>query len=341
MSPRILRSLAWLSLVAVAPLAAQTTTYHLARTDSLGGDGGWDYIGIDNAAHRIFLTRSDRVMVVDETTGKPLGEVAGLQRGHGTVVAGTTGHAFSTSGGDGMVVMWDAKTLQVLHRGIAAPDADGILYDTKSGHVFTMNGDAGSATAVDAMTGDPVAQIDLHGKPEFGVSDGAGSLFINLEDSAQIAQVDVAKDQLVRKWSIAPCQSPTGLAIDVAHHRLFSGCRNQLLVISDLVAGKVVATAPIGNGVDATRFDPATQLAFASNGEGSITVVHEVTPDSFVVAQTIATKRGARTMEIDLATHRLFTATADYAPMPAPAPGAPRQRPPMVPGSFAMLEYMP
>lgn len=338
---RLLRRIAFLSLVAAAPCAAQGTTYHLSRTDSLGGDGGWDYLALDTATHRIFIARSDRVMVVDEAKGTLLGEVPGLVGAHGVAFAPAAGRGFATSGRDSSVVMFDLRTLAVRGRIPAAPDADAILFEPATARIYTFNGDAGTASVIDPVAGTRVANIPLGGKPEFGVAEGDGMVFVNIEDRGEIVQIDAKTMAVIRRWSIAPCESPTGLALDGAHRRLFSVCRNQRMVVSDALKGKVIGSVPIGQGVDAARFDPASQLAFASNGEGSITVVREVTPDSFVVAQTITTKRGARTMEIDLATHHLFTATAEFGPMPAPAPGAPRQRPPMVPGSFAVLEFTP
>jgi len=339
MSTRLFRQLSLLSLL-LAP-AAQAQGYHLTHTYTLGGDGGWDYLALDTVGHRLFIARSDRVMVVEQEKGTLLGEIPGIQRAHGVSFAYAAGHGFATSGGDGMVVMFDLKTLQVLHRGQADPDADATLYEPASKHVFTFNGDAGTASVIDATTGDRVANITLGGKPEFGVAEGDGMVFVNIEDSAQIVQIDGPHNTVIRRWSIAPCQSPTGLALDAAHHRLFSVCRNGMMVVSDAMKGKVVTTAPIGQGVDAARFDPATQMAFASNGEGSITVVHEVTPDSVAVAQTVTTKRGARTMEIDLRTHRLYTATGDFGPAPAPTPAQPRSRPPLLPGSFGVLVLEP
>jgi YVTN family beta-propeller protein len=339
MSTRTLRQLSLLSLL-LAP-AAQAQGYHLTHTYTLGGEGGWDYLALDTVGHRLFIARSDRIMVVDQEKGTLLGEIPGMQRAHGISFAYDVGHGFATSGGDGMAVMFDLKTLQVLHRGAADPDADATLYEPASRHVYTFNGDAGTASVIDATTGDRIANIVLGGKPEFGVAVGDGMVFVNIEDSAQIVQIDALHSTVIRRWSIAPCQDPTGLALDRVHHRLFSVCRNGMMVVSDAMKGKVVTTAPIGQGVDAARFDPATQMAFASNGEGSITVVHEVTPDSMVVAQTVTTKRGARTMELDLRTHRLYTATGDFGPAPAATPAQPRTRPPLLPGTFGVLVLEP
>jgi DNA-binding beta-propeller fold protein YncE len=211
------------------------------------------------------------------------------------------------------------------------------MYDPGSKQIFSFNGDANTASVFDPVTGAPVGTIPLGGKPEFGVALGDGMVFVNIEDKAEIVQIDGKTRTVIRRWSIAPCQDPTGLAIDRANKRIFSVCRNGMMVVSDIMKGKVVTTAPIGMGVDAARFDPVTRLAFASNGEGSISVLRAVTPDSLVPVATVTTKRGARTMELDPRTHRVYTATADYGPMPAPDPAQPRQRPPQIPGTFALM----
>jgi len=319
-----------------APLAAQD--YHVGHTYTLGGDGGWDYLALDTVGHRMFIARQNRVMVVNPDNGTLLGEVPGLNRAHGVAFDYAGGHGFATSGGDSTVYMFDLKSLAVVGTIHAAEDDDAILYDPATRRIYTMNGDAESATAIDPATARNVGTIPLGGKPEFGVSDGTGRLFINLEDKAEIAEVDPATLSVTRHWSIGPCESPTGLAIDVAHRRLFSGCRNGLMAISDAEAGRLLTTTPIGRGVDACRFDPGTQLAFASNGEGTITVIHEDAPDQFTVVANVPTRQGARTMELDLVTHRLYTATADFGPAPAPTADHPRPRPPLIPGTFAVLE---
>ena len=322
-------------------LTARAQSYHVTATYKLGGDGGWDYLALDTVGHRLFIARQDRIMVVNEETGALLGEIPGLERAHGVAFAYAAGHGFATSGGDSAVRMFDLNTLAVLKKTTAAVDDDGILFDPATGRIFTMNGDAGSASALDAATGDLIGNVDLGGKPEFGVSAADGKLYINLEDKSEVVEVDARALKVLRHWSIAPCESPSGLAIDRAHHRLFSGCRNGMMGISDAVHGRLVTTVPIGRGVDADRFDPGTQLAFASNGDGTITVVHEDSPDKYTVVSNAATKQGARTMEIDLASHRVFTVTADFGPMPAAQPGQRRMRPPVVPGSFALFVLEP
>lgn len=328
-----------LMLTAAASLPAQS--YHITKTFTLGGDGSWDYVALDTVGHRLFVARQDRVMVIDPESGKLLAEIPGLNRAHGVAFSYGTGKGFATSGGDSSVVVFDLKTLKVLGRTIAAVDADAVLFDPATKHVFTFNGDAGSSSVIDAASGQRIGNIDLGGQPEFGVTTGEGRLYANIEDSSAIAEVDATAMKVTRHWSLAPCQSPTGLAIDRAHGILFSGCRSGVMAISDAKAGKLITTVPIGQGVDAARFDPATQLAFASNGDGTITVIHEDAPDKFTVVATVQTKRGARTMELDLKTHRLFTVTADFGPPPAPTADRPRPRPPVLPGTFALLELDP
>jgi len=312
-------------------------SYHVTHTYTLGGEGGWDYISLDTVGHRLFVARQDRVMVIDPATGKLLGEVPGLNRAHGIAFDYADGKGFATSGGDSSVVIFDLKTLQVTGRTIAAPDADAVLFDPATRRVFTFNGDSRSSSVIDAASGQKIGTIDLGAGPEFGVSAWDGKLYVNLEDSSALEEIDATAMKVLRRWPLAPCQSPSGLAIDREHHRLFSGCHNQVMAISDAQAGKVIATVPIGQGVDANRFDPGTQLAFASTGDGNITAVHEETPDKYTVVQNVATKRGARTMEVDLASHVLYTVTADFGPPPAPTPDRPRPRPSILPGTFVLL----
>jgi len=324
-------------------LAAQAgkPVYHVTRQIRLGGDGRWDYIVFDTTAHRLFIARQTRVMVVAPEGGRLLGEIPGLDGAHGIALVEGAGHGFATSGRDSSVTMFDLKTLRVLGRIKAAEDADAVLYDPVSKHVLTFNGDAGSSTVIDPVSGKAVGSIALGGKPEFGVSAGDGKVYVNLEDKARVAEIDAIGMRVIRSWSIAPCAEPTGLAIDRAHHRLFSVCRNSLMAISDATAGHTVATVPIGEGVDGAAFDPATRLAFASNGDGSITVVHEDSPATFRVVATVPTRRGARTMALEERTHRIFTVTADFGPTPAATAEEPHPRPSLLPGSFTLLVLAP
>jgi DNA-binding beta-propeller fold protein YncE len=323
----------------IGQLAAQSTArYHQIASYTLGGDGAWDYLTLDTVYHRLFVARNDRVMVIDESSGKLLGEITGLHRTHGVAFDYHATHGFVTASGDSSVTMFDLATLKVLGAAKAGAGADALIFDEGSGHAFSFNGSGNSATVIDGRTGKSLATIPLGGSPEFAASDGMGKLFVNLEDSSAVVEIDTKANRVTRRWSLAPCESPSGLAIDIAHHRLFSGCENKMMAISDYGAGKVIATAPIGSGVDADRFDPGTGLAFSSNGEGSITVVHEDSPDNFSVVQTITTAPGARTMELDRASHRLFTVTARFGAAPEHAtPENPRRRPPILPNSFVLL----
>ncbi len=324
-------------LLAAGSPHLRAQAYHVTHTYTLGGDGGWDYIALDTASHRLFIARQDRVLVVNPASGKVLAEIPGLNRAHGVAFDYAGGRGFATSGGDSSVVIFDLKTLQVLGRTIAAPDADAVLFDPATKRIFTFNGDSRSSSVIDAASGKKIGTIDLGAGPEFAVSAGDGKLYVNLEDSSAVEEIDAAAMKVLRRWPLAPCESPSGLAIDREHHRLFSGCHNQVMAISDVKVGKVITTVPIGQGVDANRFDPGTQLAFASTGDGNLTVVHEDGPDKYSVVANVATKRGARTMEVDLASHTVYTVSADFGPPPAPTPDRPRPRPSTLPGTFALL----
>jgi DNA-binding beta-propeller fold protein YncE len=330
-----------LAVAAIATLAAVPAPgpgYHVIKTYSLGGEGGWDYLAYDSVGHRLFISRQDRVMVVDPESGRLLGEIPGFHRSHGIAFDYKTGHGFATSGGDSSVVMFDLQTLKVLGRTTAAPDADAILFDPATGNIFTFNGDSKSSSVIDGKSGKRVGTIDLGAGPEFGVSDGAGKVYVNLEEDGEVAEIDAKTMKMTRKWPLGSCKGATGLAIDRAHHILFSGCRTKVMAISDAKAGTLITTLPIGAGVDATRYDAGSGNAFASTGDGTITVIHEDSPDKFSVAETDTTMRGARTMEIDGHTHRVFTVSAKFGPPPAESTAAnPRRRPPMLPDSFTLL----
>jgi DNA-binding beta-propeller fold protein YncE len=320
-----------------ATAQADRPAYHVARQIKLGGDGRWDYITVDTAGNRLFIARQTRIMVVDPASGRVLGEIPGIDGAHGVALDYATGHGFASAGRSGTVTMFDLKTLKVLGNHRAADDADAILYDPVSNLVFSFNGDAHSASVIDPVSGESVGTIPLGGKPEFGVSAGDGKLYVNIEDQGEIVEINAAAHRVLRRWSLRPCTEPTGLAIDQVHHRLFSGCHSKVMAVSDAVAGKLIATVPIGAGVDGNAFDPATGLAFSSNGEGTLTVVREDSPASFRTVATIPTRRGARTMALDPRTHRIFTVTADLGTPPPPTEQDPHPRPPVVPGTFTLL----
>src|SRR5258707_4391917 len=277
----------FLALAAMSLLAQSSSSYRVTHTYTLGGDGNWDYIVPDPANHRLFIARQNRVMVVSEDSGKLLGEVTGIQGAHGTALAEATGHGFATSGNDQSVVMFDLKTFKVLGRIPAAEDADAILFDSPSNRVFTLNGDAHSSTVIDPQAGKLITNISLGGKPEYGASAGDGKVYANLTDTSEVVEIEAKTATVARRWSTAPCKPPVAMALDTAHHRLFSGCRSGVMAISDYQAGKVVTTVPIGAGVDGATYDAASGDAFASNADGTLTVIHQDTPDQYRVIQTV------------------------------------------------------
>jgi DNA-binding beta-propeller fold protein YncE len=323
--------------LAASLLAQSSSSYRVTHTYALGGDGSWDYIVPDPPNHRLFIARQTRVMVVDEDSGKLLGEVEGIQGAHGTAVAESTGHGFATEGNGKSVAMFDLKTFKVLGRIPAAEDADAIVYDSASNRVFTLNGDAHSSTVIDPKAGTLITNIPLGGKPEYGASAGDGKVYANLTDTSEVVEIDAKTATVTRRWQTAPCKQPVSMAIDTAHHRLFSGCRSGVMAVSDYQAAKIVATLPIGTGVDGAGYDAASGNAFASNANGTLTVIHQDTPDQYHVAENVETPVGSRNMGLDPTTHRLFLASGKFGPAPASGRG----RPPMLPGSFALLVIEP
>jgi len=314
-------------------LAQSSSSYRVTHTYTLGGDGRWDYVVADSPNHRLFIARQNRVMVVDEDSGALLGEVTGIQGAHGTAVVAATGHGFATSGNDKSVVMFNLKTFKTLGRIPAAEDADAIVYDNASNRVFTFNGDAHSSTVIDPRAGTLITNIPLGGKPEYGASAGDGKVYANLTDTSEVVEIDAKKATVIRRWSTAPCTQPVAMAIDSAHHRLFSGCRSGLMAVSDYQTGKVVATLPIGAGVDGAGFDAASGNAFASNADGTLTVIHQDSPDQYHVAENVQTPQGARNMGLDPSNHRVFIVSAKFGPASVGAKG----RGPVLPGSFTLM----
>jgi YVTN family beta-propeller protein len=325
-----------------APSAAQApgpSGYRLLKKIKLGGEGFWDYIAFDSPTRRLFISRGTKVVVLDVDSEKVVGEIPDTPGVHGIALAPDLGKGFTSNGGAGTVSIFDLKTLEVTGHAQAGKNPDAIVYDPATKRVFTMNGRSADSTAIDAVTGNVMATIPLGGKPEFAVADGAGHVYVNLEDKSQIQQIDSKSLAVTATWPLAPCESPSGLAIDTAHRRLFAGCHNKVMGIMDADSGKVVASPPIGVAVDANQFDPATGFAFSSNGGGTLTVIHEVSPGEFTVVEEVPTQTGARTMALDPKTHQVFLVTADFAPAPAPTPENPHPRGGMVPDSFVVLVF--
>jgi DNA-binding beta-propeller fold protein YncE len=329
------------ALLAPAALAAQggAASYHVVKRLAVGGDGGWDYLTVDTTTNRLFVSRGTHVMVVDLRTDSVVGDIPNTNGVHGIAVVPALGRAFTSNGRDSTVTIVDSHTLAVIGTvKVTGANPDAIMYEPTTRRIFTFNGRSGNATAIDAATGRVVGTVPLGGKPEEAVADGTGRVLVNIEDRSEIVAFDARSLAVQATWPLAPCESPSGLAIDRAHARLFAGCDNRLMAVVDANTGRVVATLPIGDGVDGNGFDPATQLAFASTGgDGMLTVVHEDSPDTFTVVANVPTQRGARTMTIDERTHAVYTVSARFAPAPAPTPATPHPRPPIVPGSFTIL----
>ncbi|MFI5175088.1 MAG: YncE family protein [Terriglobia bacterium] len=324
-------------LTSISAVASPKEEYQVLKKIMLGGEGGWDYLTVDSGAHRLYISRSTRVMVVDLDTNTAVGEIPNTAGVHGIALVPELGRGFTSNGREASVTIFDLKSLKPLGSVKTGENPDAIIFDPASKRVFTFNGRSSDTTAIDAAGGTVAGNIPLGGKPEFAVADGNGRIFVNLEDKSEVAVLDSQKLTLKSRWSLAPCEEPSGMAMDKQHHRLFIGCRNKMMAVMDAENGKVVATLPIGTGVDANVFDPDTQLAFSSNGDGTLTVVHEDSPDKFSVVQNVETARGARTMALDPKTHNIYLVTAQFGPPPAATPEQPRPRPSIVPGSFELL----
>jgi YVTN family beta-propeller protein len=325
-------------LIAGTAVLAGPSGYHVARTFKLGGEGGWDYLTVDSKARRVYISRGTHVMVVDADTGAIIGDVPNTNGVHGIALADEFGKGFISDGRDANVTIFDLKTLKVLGTTATGKNPDAILYDPVSKRVFTFNGTSHDTTAIDAKTGTVVGTVPLGGKPEAGVSDDKGHVFVNIEDTSEIVQFDANKLSVENRWKISPGEEPTGLALDRKHRRLFAVCGNKLMVVVNADDGKVVTTVPIGAGTDGAAFDPETSFAFSTNGgDGTLTVVHEDTPDKYTAVENVATLRRARTIALDPKTHQIYTITAEFGQPPVPTPEQPRPRAPMVAGSFTLL----
>jgi len=323
-----------------APACHADGPYHFLKEISVGGEGGWDCLAIDEAARRLYVTHATKVVVIDIDKDEVVGEIADTPGVHGFVPAPELQRGFSSNGQEDKSSIVDLKTLKTLSKVETGKNPDIILYDPEQQEVYTFNGRSDSATVFEAKTGKIVTTVALPGKPEFAAVDRkAGRVYCNLEDKSEVVAIDTKTHQIVNTWPIAPGEEPSGMGLDAEHHRLFLGCHNKMMVMLDNTNGKVVATVPIGDRVDGNAFDPGTQFAFSSNGDGTTTIAHEDTPDKLTVVQVLTTERGARTMAIDLKTHKIYLPSARYEPQAAPEAGAPRQRPKIIPGSFKILVF--
>jgi hypothetical protein len=328
-----------LALIGISPaiLSAQNARgYHVMKTLPVGGDEGWDYVAVDSTARRVYVSHGTHVVVLDADSGAAVGDIPDTQGVHGIAIASDLGRGFTSNGRANTVTIFDLKTLKTLGTVKTGVNPDAIVYDAGTKRVFSMNGRSQDLTAINASDGSVAGTLALGGKPEFAVADGKGSVYVNIEDKSELVQFDPQKLTVVHRWPLAGCEEPSGLAMDLKSRRLFAGCGNKIMAVVDADSGKIVSKVPIGDGVDANGFDPATMLAFSSNGEGTLTVVHEDSADKFTVVENVTTKKSARTMGLDLKTHNIFLPAAEFDP---PAPGERRGK--MKPGSFVVLVVAP
>ena len=318
--------------------SAKSPAYAVTGRFALGGEGGWDYLMCDAASRRLFVSRSTHVMVVDSDNGKILGDIPGTEGVHGIALAPEFNRGFTSNGRSSSVSIFDLSSLKVLSQVKTTGDnPDAILYEPFTKRVFTFNGRGKNATAIEAESGAVAGTISLGGKPEFATSDGSGRVYVNIEDKNEVLVLDPKKLTVEARWPLAPCEEPTGMALDETKKRLFVGCGNRLLMIVNATDGHVVGQLSIGDGNDAVAFDAGTGLVFASNGDGTLTLVKQAAPDVYEIVQTVQTQKSARTLAIDSKTHRAFLPAAKFGPAPSPTPENARPRPSLVPGSFEIL----
>jgi YVTN family beta-propeller protein len=339
-----MRSLRFVLLFATIAIsvASPAQQYKVTNSISSAGEGGWDYSFADSIARKLYVTHGSEVLVIDLDSEKSVGKITGLNRIHGVAIADDLHRGFISDGAANEVVVFDTSTNSEIQKVKAGTNPDGIVFDPFSKRVFAFNGRSQDATVIDAATGKVAGTIGLGGKPEFPVSDGKGNLYVNIEDKSEIARINPASMQVEARWPLAPCEEPSGLAMDTANRRLFAVCSNQKMAVVNADTGKVVATVAIGNGPDATSFDAGKGLVFSSNGQdGTITVVKQESPDKYSVLETVPTEKSARTMTLDSKTHRLFLSAAKLGPPPAATAANPHPWPKVVPDSFHVLVVSP
>ena len=322
--------------------AAAEDSYKFLNEIPIGGEGGWDILTVDSGARRLYLSHATKVVVVDLAKNAVVGEIADTPGVHAFVAAPDLQRGFSTNGKEAKASVVDLTTLKTISKIDTGEGPDALVYEPHRGEVYVFNHKGNSATVIDAKTANVVSTIALDGSPEFAAADSAaGRVYCNLEDKGEVVVIDTAKHEVAAHWPLAPGEEPTGIALDAAHHRLFVACHNKMMAMLDTTTGKVLATVPIGGGVDGCAFDDALQLAFASCGEGTVTIAKEETPEKLSVVQILKTERGARTMTIDPKTHRIYLPSAQFLPPPSPSPGATPARPTIVPNSLKLLVYGP
>lgn len=318
-------------ILSKATLFAQSSGYHLAGSYHIKSNGWWDYITVNK--NKLYVSHGTQVNILNKENGDSLGVIPNTQGVHGIAIVNGLNKGYTSNGGADNVTVFDVRNDKILTTIATGKDPDAIFYDDYSKRIITCNGRSNNLSIIDPSTDKVVGTVELSGKPETAVSDGAGKVFVNIENKSAISEVDMKSLKVENTWPIAPGESPSGLSIDRKTHRLFAGCDNKMLVVLNAENGKVVATPAIGNGCDGTAFDPGLNYAYSSNGgDGTLTVIKEVSKDKFEVVDNVTTKRGARTLALDPATHTVYLPTADFG-----TPAAGQRRPPMQPGSFQVL----
>jgi YVTN family beta-propeller protein len=323
-------------------ISAADEPYHFVSEIPVGGEGGWDILSVDSDAHRLYLSHSTKVVVVDLDKNAVAGEITDTPGVHAFLAVPDLHRGFSSNGKENKSSVVDLDTLKTISKIDTGQNPDAMAYEPAKGELYVFNHSGNSVTVIDARNAKVVSTIELGGSPEFGVADTkSGRVYCNIEDKNEVVVIDAVRHEVTARWPLSPGTEPTGIALDAAHHRLFAACNNKMMVMLDTDTGKVVATAPIGSGTDGCTFDPGTQLAFASCGEGVTTIVKEETPETLTVVQTLKTERRARTIELDPRTHRIYLPTAQFQPAPSPSPGTSPGRPTVIPNTFKLLVYGP
>lgn len=319
--------------------AAPTAAYVIKQQFMLGGSGGWDYLTVDSTAQRLYISRADRVLVMNTSDGSVLATIPNTEGIHGIALSPELGKGFTSNGRADTVTVFELNSLKVTSTiPVRGHNPDAILYDKASSRVYTFNGKSQDISIIDPLAGAVVGTLAAGGKPEFAVADGAGRIYFNVEDTGQLGAIDSLAGKRLATWPLPGCEEPSGLALDVAHKRAFSVCDNGVAIVTDVVSGRHVAKVPIGKGPDAAAFDAERGLFFSSNGQdGTLTVIHEDDPDHYTVVATVPTKKSARTMALDAKTHRVYLVAADFGVAPPASADQPRPRPPVIDGSFKVL----
>ncbi len=337
----LIAALALLSLDAMLFAQVSDSHYKIANKFHVGGDGGWDIIAMDDSTGRLYVSHATMVQVVDTKTGKTVGTIPDTKGVHGTAIAREAGKGFTSNGKDTSVTVFNLATLAVVTKvRVTGIGPDAIAYDKFSQAVFVFNGKSSNATVIDAKTNKVTATIALDGKPEFPASDEHGLLYVNIEDKNMVDVIDAKSAKVTRKFPVAPGEGPSPIALDMATNTLFIGCGNKLMVMADAKTGRILGSVPIGDHADGAAFDPFYKRAYVSCGDGTLTVVQSA-GGKFTVLENVATQKGAKTIALDQKTHHVYLPTAEFGPAPAPTADNPRARPPVVPGTFVVLDVAP